>query len=229
MNVEKALADVVNDGDETLTGRTTGLNSAMNDASVNLANSLNTLQNDCLTGQVANINTCETNNATNTANGMNANAVRTRATTHNNANWTRVSEIDPAKDAMSNAMHNARDRYSDASRNLPTQITKASGNIAQDAFMQRGVQMKVRTQSDSAIWQTASMFARYGYALNQMWRVDKLQVMNHFTYWKAQEIWVDDRASSNNAVNRAIETMFLNGVTVWSDPEEIGRIDVYAN
>ena len=229
MNVEKALADVVNDGDKILTGRTTGLNSAMNDASVNLANSLNTLQNDCLTGQVANINTCETNNATNTANGMNANAVRTRATTHNNANWTRVSEIDPAKDAMSNAMHNARDRYSDASRNLPTQITKASGNIAQDAFMQRGVQMKVRTQSDSAIWQTASMFARYGYALNQMWRVDKLQVMNHFTYWKAKEIWVDDRASSNNAVNRAIETMFLNGVTVWSDPEEIGRIDVYAN
>lgn len=229
MQCEQDVANEASVANGKKMNRTRQLNDDMYDSQQIFNNYRTQAMNDCLTDQTEVTNDCETANATNTKNTMNGNAARTRATSHNNAEWTSISEIDPAKDALSNAMHNARDRYSDASRNLPTQVTKSSGNIAQDAFMQRGVQMKVRTQSDSAIWQTASMFARYGYALNQMWRVDKLQVMNHFTYWKAKEIWVDDRASSNNAVNRAIETMFLNGVTVWSDPEEIGRIDVYDN
>ena len=53
--------------------------------------------------------------------------------------------------------------------------------------------------------------------------------MKHFTYWKAAEIWVDDRESSNNAINNFIHNLFINGVTVWNDPTEIGRINVYDN
>ena len=95
----------------------------------------------------------------------------------------------------------------------------------------RGVQIKVKTQSDSAIRQTGDIFARFGYTLNQIWDVAQsgLKLMNHFTYWKASEIWVDDTESSNNAVNNFIHRMFLNGVTVWNDPTEIGRVNVYDN
>ena len=91
--------------------------------------------------------------------------------------------------------------------------------------------MKVRTQNDGAIRQAGDMFARYGYALNQIWDVRKtgLTLMKHFTYWKASDIWVDDRQSSTNAVNKSIEAMFMNGVTIWSNPDEIGRVSIYAN
>ena len=53
--------------------------------------------------------------------------------------------------------------------------------------------------------------------------------MNYFTYWKASEIWVNDRENSNNAINTFIKKIFLKGVTVWNDPTKIGAVNVYAN
>ena len=93
------------------------------------------------------------------------------------------------------------------------------------------MQLKVKTQSNSAIRQTGDTFARFGYALNQVWDVKTsgLKLMNHFTYWKASDIWVDDRQASNNVIQNFISKIFLQGVTVWNNPNEIGRVNIYAN
>jgi hypothetical protein len=119
----------------------------------------------------------------------------------------------------------------DARNAKPVEIGITSGDSAPDFMRARGIQIKVKTQSDAAIRQTGDIFARFGYALNQMWNVEEsgLCLMNHFTYWKASDIWVDDRESSNNYVHDFFEKMFLEGVTVWSDPDEIGRVNIYAN
>ena len=119
----------------------------------------------------------------------------------------------------------------DARNSAPIEVCQYSGDPTPDYMRTRGVQIKVKTQSDSAIRQTGDTFARFGYALNQIWDVAQsgLKLMRHFTYWKATEIWVDDRESSNNAINNFIHRMFLNGVTVWNDPEKIGRVNVYDN
>lgn len=95
----------------------------------------------------------------------------------------------------------------------------------------RGIQIKVKTQSDSAIRQTGTIFARYGYAVNQQWDIANsgLKLMRHFTYWKTDDIWVDDKKASTNAVQKILTGIFNNGVTVWNKPEEIGRVSVYAN
>ena len=53
--------------------------------------------------------------------------------------------------------------------------------------------------------------------------------MKHFTYWKASDIWLDDMRSSTNLVNNTISEIFLRGVTVWRNPDEIGRVDFYDN
>ena len=53
--------------------------------------------------------------------------------------------------------------------------------------------------------------------------------MNHFCYWKTRDIWVDDRNSSNNAAQEVITAIFNRGVTVWKDPDEVGRVSIYAN
>lgn len=175
-----------------------------------------------------NVSKTNSNNATNTAK---TNASNLQATTKANSGYTRqVAELN-AKETLENGRYASMASIDDAKNNLPVQRGEYSGNPQADYMRTRGVQMKIKTQSDSAIRQAGDTFARYGYALNQVWDVHEsgLKLMNHFTYWKAAEIWVDDSESSNNAVNTFIHNMFLNGVTVWNDPTEIGRVNVYDN
>lgn len=187
--------------------------------------------NDCITTQTANTTNCERTNTNNDAATMNANAARTRGTSVANSGYTREVGILNAKEILENAFDKAHGSYNDARNNSPQAFGTYSGDVSSDYMETRGIQVKVRTQNDGAIRQTGDMFARYGYALNQIWDVRKtgLTLMKHFTYWKASDIWVDDRQSSTNAVNKSIEAMFINGVTIWSNPDEIGRVSIYAN
>ena len=158
-------------------------------------------------------------------------ATRTRDNVKANAGYTRqVAELN-AKEILENGKYAAMAAIQDSRNSAPVEVCPYSGNPQPDYMRTRGVQIKVKTQSDSAIRQTGDTFARFGYALNQIWDVatSGLKLMRHFTYWKAAEIWVDDRESSNNAINNFIHNMFLNGVTVWNNPTEIGKVNVYDN
>lgn len=160
-----------------------------------------------------------------------ANADRTHDVGVANSGYTRqVSELN-AKEVLENAANTAMAGINDARNDTPLSIGATSGNAAADYMRTRGIQIKVKTQSDSAIRQAGDAFARYGYALNQVWDVGAtgLDLMEHFTYWKASDIWIDDRESSNNSINEYFEKIFLDGVTVWNDPNEIGRVSIYDN
>lgn len=196
---------------------------------LNIIQTQNTM--DCMDEQQDNTITCQTNNTANTANTMNANAARTRGTSVANSGYTQEVAILNAKETLENAQNRARAIYNDSRNNTPVQIGSYSGSYAPDYMENRGIQIKVRTENDSCIRQVGDMFARYGYALNQIWNVKEsgLSLMKHFTYWKASDIWVDDIKASNNSVNNAIERIFLKGVTVWNNPDEIGRVSIYAN
>ena len=178
-----------------------------------------------------NTQTTSKTNADNNFNTDRTNATNTRNVTVANSGYTRdVAELN-AKELLENAAKTAMASVKDARNAQPKQLCKSSGNPAPDYMETRGIQLKVRTQSDSAIRQAGDMFARYGYALNQNWDVKSsgLKLMRHFTYWKCDDIWVDDRQSSNNVVQSFITKMFLNGVTVWNNPNEIGRVSIYDN
>lgn len=160
-----------------------------------------------------------------------ANADRTHDVGVANSGYTRqVSELN-AKETLENAANTAMAGINDARNDTPLSIGATSGSAAADYMRTRGIQIKVKTQSDSAIRQAGDAFARYGYALNQVWDVGAtgLDLMEHFTYWKASDIWIDDRESSNNSINEFFEKIFLDGVTVWNDPNEIGRVSIYDN
>lgn len=170
-------------------------------------------------------------NADNNYNTDRTNATNTRNVTVANADFTRqVAELN-AKELLENAANAGMAGILDARNASPVQIGQASGNPSVDYMENRGVQLKVKTQSDSAIRQTGDMFARYGYALNQVWNVAEsgLCLMRNFTYWKASDIWVDDRNSSNNSIQDFFINIFLNGVTVWSNPLKMGRVSIYDN
>lgn len=207
----------------------------LNDVNTQTMNDLHTDQttntNNCITAQTANNVAAATANAANTSTTMKGNAARTRSTSDSNSGYTHSAAESNAKEILEAAQDKARNRYISASNATPQQIGLTSGNPEADYFMTRGVQVKVRTESDSAIRQAGDHFARFGYALNQMWDVEEsgLCPMRHFCYWKASEIWVDDACSSNNEVNTTMRRIFLDGVTVWKDAHELGRVSVYDN
>lgn len=206
-------------------------------AKTNADNARNTIKTNATNTQTtaktnaANTQATSRSNALDTYNASVDNAGNTQRNVKANAGFTRqVSELN-AKEILENGRYSAMAAIQDSRNSAPVECCPYSGSPQADYMRTRGVQIKVKTQSDSAIRQTGDTFARFGYMLNQIWDVAQsgLKLMRHFTYWKATEIWIDDRKSSNNAVNTFIHNMFLNGVTVWNDPTEIGRVCVYDN
>ncbi len=191
----------------------------------------NTNNNNCLNKQTNNTKTTMNTNATNTAAAMRANADATRDTGNDNATYTRQVGVLNAKENLEASHDGVQYDLYHARMSAPVQLTPDKGNAYAYLGMYNGVQFKVRTMPDGDIRQIGDTFLRYGYALNQMWDVAEsgLCPMSHFCYWKAEDIWVDDRQSSNNAVQGLIINMFLRGVTVWKNPDEIGRIDIHVN
>lgn len=172
-----------------------------------------------------------TTNAANTFTTDRENAVRTKDTSFDTSGYTRDVAEANAKEILENAANGAMAGMQDAASGQPVSIGVTNGNPAPDYMRTRGLQIKVKTQSDSAIRQTGDVFARFGYALNQVWNVGQsgLCLMRYFTYWKAADIWVNDKAHSNNRIQNMFADMFKNGITIWSDPTKIGKVSVYDN
>lgn len=175
-----------------------------------------------------NLNTGNTNNDNTQATGV-ANSNRSKSTGDANANRTKDTDLANAQRTYDTAIHNNVDKA--------TQLAKQEACIkyGTDAGTRNittrplGVTASIVTESKAAIRTAGDAFLRYGYQLGQAWDVTKWQVMKHFTYWKAADLWLCcDRAGVENAGN-AIETILMNGTTVWGTPEEIGRVSIYEN
>lgn len=191
----------------------------------------NTNKNALLSAHVNNNNDCNNTNAANTAATMRNNAAASRNTGDANAGYTREVSILNAKETLENSRNGIMGAMRDADFHGAVPIGEYAGNPTADYYMTRGIQVKVRTMPKAEVRAVGDWFARYGYALDQIWDVDEsgLCPMNHFCYWKCRDIWVDDRKSSNNAAQALITSMFERGVTVWRNPEEIGKVSVYDN
>ena len=52
--------------------------------------------------------------------------------------------------------------------------------------------------------------------------------MKHFSYWRLYDFWVEGLQVPDMYVDK-IRFFLFGGVTVWKNPEEIGRIGLYEN
>lgn len=86
----------------------------------------------------------------------------------------------------------------------------------------------VETQGRGAIESAAAQFARYGYQLNQYWDFDGWQLMESFTYWQCDDVWVVPRECSQ-ATAALIRSVLIEGTTVWREPAIIGATSVWEN
>lgn len=181
---------------------------------------------------VTNTNKTYATSVTNTNKTYNTsvtNTNKTYTTTINNATESWQATTFANKTALEQQKDIVKLGFEQHKTDAPIKIGENSGNATQDIFNYRGVQVRVITQNPSSIIMTGDYFLRYGYAYSGNWNVTKLQVMKHFTYWKMTELWLNCDTTVNEFYKNEIKTIFENGVTVWSVPNEIGKISIYDN
>lgn len=86
----------------------------------------------------------------------------------------------------------------------------------------------VRTQRPDEIRRAGDDFVRYGYRCSGIWDFETFNLMSHFTYWKCEEISIEDADVPDGHMD-AIQMLLMGGVTVWRDPASIGKISPYLN
>lgn len=218
---------------ETITNRFSGVN-GINNSNENRnkvcedANAVDT-QN---TNNANAVRTQDTNNANavRTQNTDNANAARTQNTETDNATYMRNANVVAEKANLVQKQRESEAIYKNSKLQAPVKYGDYSGDISQDVYMRRGVRLNVRTQSKSAIAQAGDAMLRFGYALHRVWDMSNgFHYGTHFTFWKAEDIWINDGNGVANAATNAIGQILMKGVTVWRNPSEIGTIGIYNN
>lgn len=218
-------------------------NSQSNDALAikqNLATSNATNNINTATANTNTNNACTLNNTAATVTTSNENTARSAGTSKTNAAATRTTGDSNALDSRDRSIANSQ-RSADADWRTARNDSRA-GRIAQSrtlggfggdgtptADARNVATLSVRTQDDGAIRQTGAQFARYGYNWNgtvDLSNINDFNCMDDFSYWKATEVWVTGDKLIEEARD-GIETMLLNGVTVWSDPASIGSVSPY--
>lgn len=175
------------------------------------------VQNNASTSATTIRNEASTKVAANDSAVMGANAANAKATGDANANRAYATAIDAISAGLDQAGVAA-----------PAQFG-AVANGQSGATAPRALFAQVVTQRECDIMNAASAFARYGYALMREFSMERMQVMRHFTYWKCAEVWCSGNGNALEGAQGAIRDILIRGVTVWSKPEEIGRVSIYDN
>lgn len=164
----------------------------------------------------------------NTVNASNGNAAASYNTATGNAARTRDQTIGNAKRTMLNTRDNTTNTYRDMYNQPPSPVGAYTGDPWADEMAQRAYTIKVRTQTKSALLQAGMYMLRYGIASNKLYNSPNLTPCRHYTYWRADDVWLTNDIAPNDALD-AIRDRFAAGVTIWSDPTEIGGDYLAAN
>lgn len=164
----------------------------------------------------------------NTVNASNGNATASYNTATGNAARTRDQAILSAKRTMLTTRSNTTGTYADMYNQPPAPVGAYTGDPWADEMAQRAYVVKVRTQSKSALMQAGMYMLRYGIASNKLYNRPNLTPCRHYTYWQANDMWLTNDIAPNDALD-AIRDRFATGVTIWTNPTEIGGDYLAAN
>lgn len=223
-NASRSYNTAIANNNRTYNTSINNANATMNTTKANNTDTYNTTVNNAQRSYATSVS-----NAQNSYNTSVANNQHSYDTTVNNATESWQATIFANKTALEQQKDVIKLSFEQHKTDAPIKIGENSGNAIQDIFNYRGVQVRVITQNPSAITMTGDYFLRYGYAYSGNWSITKLQVMKHFTYWKMSELWLNADSTVSEFYKNEIKTLFENGVTVWANPAEIGKISLYDN
>lgn len=202
-----------------------GYKQAYNDAAAFTAKKYNAQANSVSSAMAGAQNlqttTLNTNN-TNASNATNSSIAANNANTSNaNASASRNQNVDNAKRVMVNTRSNVNMAWRDL-LNHPAQPVGAYGgdNFGQATGLDT-MTVKIVTEDNGAIAAAGDYMLRYGIASNKLYSRPSLTPCKHFAYWQCADIWVICPFAQNEQL-QTIKNVFSNGVTIWTNPEEVG-------
>lgn len=164
----------------------------------------------------------------NSVNASNGNASASYGTATGNAARTRDQAVTNAKRSMLTTRDGVTNTYRDMYNQPPSPVGAYTGDPWADEMAQRAYVVKVRTQTKSALMQAGMYMLRYGIASNKLYNRPDLTACRHYTYWRADDVWLTNGIAPNDALDE-IRDRFAAGVTIWNDPTEIGGDYLTAN
>jgi hypothetical protein len=165
--------------------------------------------------------TLNTNN-TNASNAANSGIAANNANTSNaNASASRNQSVNNAKRAMINTRSNVNAAWRDLLNHTAQPVGAYGGDNFRQATGLDTMTMKIVTEDNGAIAAAGDYMLRYGIASNKLYNKPSLTPCKHFTYWQCADIWVICPFAQNEQL-QTIRDIFSNGVTIWTEPEEVG-------
>lgn len=128
-----------------------------------------------------------------------------------------------------NAVAGIQARVQDMKLLQPSVAGQSGGDAAVMALQGIGAYAKVKIPQPGVVNAIGEYWLRYGYAINRFSRMpSNYQCMSNFTYWKLKETYITS-STVPESFKQTIRGIFEKGVTVWSDPANIGNIDIADN
>lgn len=199
------------------TDQTSYTNTANTNTTANNVNNANTnARNSAATAKA---------NATRTGNTARSSAIRTGGTARSNASYSRETSESNAKQTLELARRNYERQGHAHDLDNPTAYGTVTGDHSADALMRRVLQVRVETQSKSAIARAGDGMLRFGYIYDGLWTIAQWCPDTHAgCYWEATDVIVNADNVANASAERVYETILKEGVTVWNDPAKIGGL-----
>ena len=120
-------------------------------------------------------------------------------------------------------------KVQDAQLVPPTTVGQVGGEAFSLVTSHWAVVAKVKRISPNAINTIGEYWLRYGYAINKFASIPhQFACMTHFTYWKLKETYIKS-SQMPESFKQSIRGILEKGVTVWTDPDYIGNIDIGEN
>lgn len=186
------------------------------DASINYNSQSTALANTTASNINTNNNNASTSIANNNAGLINTNAGNTKTTADANAQRA----YDTATNAIANGIKQA------ALRNVFTHGEQQPNYCAIRPIMR---QINIVTEPPAAIAYAGDNMLRYGYRCNFAWNITNWVPCKYFTYWRASDLWIVGAGNIAEKYQNEIKDILMKGVTVWNDPNKMGKVSIYDN
>ena len=132
-----------------------------------------------------------------------------------------------AKGDYANAIAGINAKCQDARVTQPSISGQSGGEAFNLATVGWYLTVKVKGVNGSARKALGEFWLRYGYAVRQYVRITSISCMEKFTYWKLSESYL--KGNIPELYKQTIRGIFEKGVTVWTNPDDIGFIDIADN
>ena len=167
-------------------------------------------------------------NANRTKDTGDANANRSKATADANATYSRNEAITIAQNALELARTaDAKAAYEDAQHRPPVPHGAYSdqGSMLHEAYRNRGMHVRIVTESASAIARAGDAMLRYGYRYDGLWTVTTwCPADRDYSYWQSSDVQASARDVPNPSAWRDLMAILAAGTTVWNNPDRIGQV-----